>query len=152
MKLHEKMISRTTEKTEKSVSYHQYSSAFHRTKRVMIYTGKKGRFLMPRKCLPLKALSGLLWKHRISFENIKLCVNWWQYYIDADSLIKFLDLVMTCSAYLTAVIINTAFIKNKIRSFLKHLCICVWTCLSTFIVKPDSRNILSQMTRASGTQ
>ena len=39
--------------------------------------------------------------------------------------------------------------KNKIRSFLKNLCMNV---PHTIIVKTDSRNILSQMTRAIGTQ
>ena len=77
----------------------------------------------------------IVWKH-------KLCVNGLQYYIDAD-------LVMTCIAYLTGVVTNTVFIKIKSVHFSS---IWVWTCLSTFIVKTDSRNILSQMTRAIGTQ
>ena len=43
----------------------------------------------------------------------KLCVKLLQCYIDADSIIDFLDLVMTCIAYLTGVVTNTVFIKIK---------------------------------------
>ena len=43
----------------------------------------------------------------------KLCVKLLQCYIDADSLIDFLDLVMTCITFLTAVIINNVPVKIK---------------------------------------